>query len=142
MELLITNDTFSITSIIGLLMLMGIATKNSILLVDYAIIAMDNVMNEYDAVLDACRKRARPVVMTTLTMTAGMLPVALGMSFDGMGSSMGVVVIGGLLASTVLSLLVVPAVFTFVVDAQRLLAGTLARGGLSANAPSVTPDRF
>lgn len=117
MELLITNDTFSITSIISLLMLMGIATKNFILLVDYAIIAMDNGMNEYDAVLDVCRKRARPVVMTTLTMTAGMLPVALGMSFDGMGSSMGVVVIGGLLASTVLSLLVVPAVFTFVVDA-------------------------
>jgi multidrug efflux pump subunit AcrB len=133
LALVIANETLSITPMIGLLMLMGITTKNSILLVDYAIVAMQDGMNKYDAVLDACRKRARPIVMTTMAMTAGMLPVALGLSSgSGMRSSMGVVVIGGLLASTVLSLVVVPAVFTFIVDAKRILASTLQRGGLSA----------
>ena len=133
LALVIANETFSITPMIGLLMLMGITTKNSILLVDYAIVAMQDGMNKYDAVLDACRKRARPIVMTTLAMTAGMAPVALGLSSgSGMRTAMGVVVIGGLLASTVLSLVVVPAVFTFIVDAKRILASTLQRGGLSA----------
>ncbi|BFO57947.1 efflux RND transporter permease subunit [Acidovorax sacchari] len=117
--LLIAGKSFSMPSLIGLIMLMGIATKNSILLVEYAIVARrDQGMSRWDALLDACHKRARPIIMTTLAMGAGMLPIALAwggadMSFR---SPMAVAVIGGLLTSTVLSLLVVPAVFTYVDD--------------------------
>ncbi|MDA8452435.1 efflux RND transporter permease subunit [Acidovorax sp. NCPPB 3859] len=117
--LLIAGKSFSMPSLIGLIMLMGIATKNSILLVEYAIVARrDQGMGRWDALLDACHKRARPISMTTLAMGAGMLPIAMAwgdadMSFR---SPMAVAVIGGLLTSTVLSLLVVPAVFTYVDD--------------------------
>ncbi len=117
--LLIAGKSFSMPSLIGLIMLMGIATKNSILLVEYAIVARrDQGMGRWDALLDACHKRARPIIMTTLAMGAGMLPIAMAwgdadMSFR---SPMAVAVIGGLLTSTVLSLLVVPAVFTYVDD--------------------------
>ncbi|WCM93031.1 efflux RND transporter permease subunit [Acidovorax sp. NCPPB 2350] len=117
--LLIAGKSFSMPSLIGLIMLMGIATKNSILLVEYAIVARrDQGMSRWDALLDACHKRARPIIMTTLAMGAGMLPIALAwggadMSFR---SPMAVAVIGGLITSTVLSLLVVPAVFTYVDD--------------------------
>ncbi|AVS76081.1 efflux RND transporter permease subunit [Paracidovorax cattleyae] len=117
--LLVAGKSFSMPSLIGLIMLMGIATKNSILLVEYAIVARrDQGMGRWDALLDACHKRARPIIMTTLAMGAGMLPIAMAwgdadMSFR---SPMAVAVIGGLLTSTVLSLLVVPAVFTYVDD--------------------------
>ncbi|HAK50973.1 MAG TPA: RND transporter, partial [Gammaproteobacteria bacterium] len=127
--LFIVDASFSLPAVIGLLMLMGIATKNSILLVDYAVVAMRNGMDVHDALLDACAKRARPIVMTTLAMTAGMLPVAMGVHE---GSSfrmpMGIVVIGGLLTSTVLSLIVVPVVFTYVLQAKELLARILPHG--------------
>jgi len=117
--LLIAGKSFSMPSLIGLIMLMGIATKNSILLVEYAIVARrDQGMSRWAPLLDACHKRARPIIMTTLAMGAGMLPIAMAwggadMSFR---SPMAVAVIGGLLTSTVLSLLVVPAVFTYVDD--------------------------
>ena len=100
-------------------MLMGVATKNSILLVEYAIEARrEHGMNRLDAILDACHKRARPIVMTTIAMGAGMLPIAIGWgAADGsFRSPMAVAVIGGLITSTVLSLLVIPAVFTLVDD--------------------------
>jgi len=75
----IDGKAFSMPSLIGLIMLMGIATKNSILLVEYAIVARrDHGMSRMDALLDACRKRARPIVMTTIAMGAGMLPIAIG----------------------------------------------------------------
>jgi multidrug efflux pump subunit AcrB len=108
-------------SMIGLIMLMGIATKNSILLVDYVIIARrDHGLQRRDAVLDACRKRARPIVMTTIAMGAGMLPIAIGIGVDpSFRSPMAIVVIGGLITSTFLSLLVVPVVFTYVDDAVQ-----------------------
>ncbi len=122
LALLLTNTSFSMPAVIGLLMLMGITTKNSILLVDYAVVAMREGMNSYEAVLDACRKRARPIVMTTLAMAAGMLPVALGLDADtSFRSPMGVVVIGGLLTSTLLSLVVVPVVFTYILDLEGLM---------------------
>ncbi|XOV86943.1 MAG: efflux RND transporter permease subunit [Pseudomonadota bacterium] len=128
LALLIAQASFSMPAVIGLLMLMGITTKNSILLVDYAVVAMRNGMNEVDACLDACRKRARPIVMTTLAMAAGMAPVALGLDADtSFRSPMGVVVIGGLLTSTVLSLVVVPVVFTYVLDVERLMARIFRR---------------
>jgi len=118
--LLLTHDALSMPSLIGLIMLMGIVTKNSILLVDYAIMARKAGMNRFDALVDACHKRSRPIVMTTIAMGAGMLPLALGLSGDpSFRSPMAVAVIGGLITSTLLSLLVVPAVFTYVDDAEH-----------------------
>jgi len=118
--LLATKSAFSMPSLIGLIMLMGIATKNSILLVDYAIIAKHKGMNRWDAILDACHKRARPIVMTTIAMGAGMMPIALGWGADpSFRQPMAVAVIGGLITSTFLSLLVIPVVFTFVDDVAQ-----------------------
>jgi multidrug efflux pump subunit AcrB len=112
-------------SLIGLIMLMGIATKNSILLVEYAILARrEHGMTRLEALMDACHKRARPIIMTTLAMGAGMMPIALGLgAADGsFRSPMAVAVIGGLITSTFLSLLVIPAVFTGVDDLGAGLA--------------------
>jgi len=129
--LLATDKSFSMPSLIGLLMLMGIVTKNSILLVEYAIVARRHGMNRFDALMDACHKRARPIVMTTIAMGAGMVPIAMGWGTDpSFRSPMAVAVIGGLITSTLLSLLVVPAVFTFVDDVERI-AGRLFRRGRS-----------
>ncbi|GIZ53808.1 efflux RND transporter permease subunit [Noviherbaspirillum aridicola] len=121
--LLLAQKSFSMPSLIGLIMLMGIATKNSILLVEYAIVARrDHGMSRLDALIDACHKRARPIVMTTLAMGAGMLPIAVGIgqADPSFRSPMAIAVIGGLITSTVLSLLVVPAVFTYVDDVEHL----------------------
>lgn len=120
--LLLTGSSFSMPSLIGLIMLMGIATKNSILLVDYAIIGRnEQQLSRYDAVLNACHKRARPIIMTTLAMGAGMLPVAIGLGAadPSFRSPMAISVIGGLITSTFLSLLVIPVVYTLVDDLQR-----------------------
>jgi multidrug efflux pump subunit AcrB len=117
-------------SMIGLVMLMGIATKNSILLVEYAIVSRrDRGMGRTEALLDACKKRARPIVMTTMAMGAGMLPVALdlGASDGSFRSPMSIVVIGGLITSTFLSLLVIPVVFTYVDDAVQWVAARFRR---------------
>ncbi|MCS0592521.1 efflux RND transporter permease subunit [Massilia norwichensis] len=126
--LLLTHNALSMPTMIGLIMLMGIVTKNSILLVDYAILARKAGMNRVDALIDACHKRSRPIVMTTLAMGAGMLPLALGLSGDpSFRSPMAVAVIGGLITSTLLSLLVVPAVFTYVDDAEHWMGRTARR---------------
>ncbi len=116
--LLVTQNMLSLPALIGLLMLIGIATKNSILLVDYAVIAeKEHGLSQHDALIDACRKRARPVIMTTLAMSAGMAPVALGLSAESsFRAPMAIAVIGGLITSTVLSLIVVPAAFTLMDD--------------------------
>ncbi len=121
--LLVTGKSFSMPSLIGLLMLMGVATKNSILLVDYVIMARRDLgMNRFDALIDACHKRARPIIMTTLAMGFGMLPIALGFGADpSFRSPMAVAVIGGLITSTVLSLVVVPAVYTYVDDLEHVV---------------------
>ena len=128
--LLAAQKAFSMPSLIGLIMLMGIATKNSILLVEYAIVARrDHGMSRWDALLDACHKRARPIVMTTLAMGAGMLPIALswGVADGSFKSPMATAVIGGLVTSTVLSLLVIPVVFTFVDDLQQWVVKKLGK---------------
>jgi len=116
--LLVTHNSFSMPSLIGLLMLMGIVTKNSILLVEYAITARrDHGMSRFDALVDSCNKRARPIVMTTIAMGAGMMPIALGLGADpSFRVPMATAVIGGLMTSTLLSLFVVPVVFTYVDD--------------------------
>jgi len=120
--LLLTNSALSMPTMIGLVMLMGIVTKNSILLVDYAILARQAGMNRIDALVDACHKRSRPIVMTTIAMGAGMLPLALGLSGDpAFRSPMAIAVIGGLITSTLLSLLVVPAVFSYVDDFEHFM---------------------
>jgi multidrug efflux pump subunit AcrB len=120
--LLVTGRALSMPSMIGLIMLMGIVTKNSILLVDYAILARKEGMNRFDALVDACHKRSRPILMTTIAMGAGMLPLALGIAGDpSFRSPMAIAVIGGLITSTLLSLLVVPAVFTYVDDFEHWL---------------------
>ena len=117
--LLALHMSFSMPSLIGLVMLMGIATKNSILLVEYAIVARrDHGMNRFDALLDACHKRARPIIMTTLAMGAGMMPIALGIGpgDHSFRPPMAIAVIGGLITSTFLSLLVIPALYTYMDD--------------------------
>jgi multidrug efflux pump subunit AcrB len=128
--LLIAQKALSMPSLIGLIMLMGIATKNSILLVEYAIVARrDHGLSRWDALRDACHKRARPIIMTTLAMGAGMAPIAFGLSAadSSFRSPMATAVIGGLITSTVLSLLVVPAVFTYVDDVEGWIRGTARR---------------
>ncbi|MBA3023274.1 MAG: efflux RND transporter permease subunit [Gammaproteobacteria bacterium] len=129
LALFITQTALSMPSMIGLIMLMGIATKNSILLVEYAIVSRrERGMNRAEALLDACKKRARPIVMTTLAMGAGMLPVALGIGVDpSFRAPMAIVVIGGLITSTFLSLLVIPVVFTYVDDAIQWMLGMVNR---------------
>nr|MBP7606623.1 efflux RND transporter permease subunit [Giesbergeria sp.] len=149
--LLIAQKSFSMPSLIGLIMLMGIATKNSILLVEYAILARrEHGLSRLDALLDACHKRARPIIMTTLAMGAGMLPIAIGFGTadSSFRSPMAVAVIGGLITSTVLSLLVIPAFFTGIDDLglwlQRWLPGAqgsnLAQGTPVQKAVPLAPD--
>ncbi len=119
--LLVTRTSISMPVLIGFLMLMGIAAKNSILLVEYAIVARrDRGLERAHALLDAARKRARPIVMTTVAMGAGMLPIALGIGADAESRApMAIAVIGGLISSTVLSLVYVPAFFTVMDDLER-----------------------
>lgn len=120
--LLMAGKSFSMPSLIGLIMLMGIATKNSILLVEYAIVARNEKgMSRLDAVVDACHKRARPIIMTTIAMAAGMLPIAIGTgdADTSFRSPMAIAVIGGLMTSTFLSLLVIPVVYTLMDDFEH-----------------------
>ncbi|MDT4289291.1 efflux RND transporter permease subunit [Methylomonas sp. MO1] len=132
--LLLTGGELNIPSMIGLIMLMGIVTKNSILLVEYALLAIrEHGLSRHEALLDACHKRARPIVMTTVAMIAGMLPIALGWGADAsFRQPMAVAVIGGLISSTLLSLLVVPVVFTYVDGARQSLVkqffGSVSKG--------------
>ncbi len=137
--LLLARQAFSMPSLIGLIMLMGVATKNSILLVEYAILARrERGLPRFEALMDACHKRARPIIMTTLAMGAGMLPIAIGWGAadPSFRSPMAVAVIGGLITSTFLSLLVIPAVFTYVDDLSQWI-GRQWRG--RASAPHAAP---
>jgi multidrug efflux pump subunit AcrB len=118
----LTGKSFSMPSLIGILMLMGVVTKNSILLIEYAIVARRDGMSRFDALVDACHKRSRPIVMTTIAMAAGMLPIAMGWGVDpSFRSPMAVAVIGGLMTSTLLSLLVIPPVYSLVDDFQNFV---------------------
>ena len=156
--LLIFGKAIDMPVMIGLVLLLGIAAKNAILLVEFAIESEQRGNNVYDALFDACRERARPIVMTTVAMSAGMLPTALGLG-EGAGfrTSMAIAVIGGLISSTVLSLILVPVVYTFVDSIERWFgswAGNLTtkpteddrklmkkhnQGGASLPAPPITP---
>ena len=142
--LLLTNQPFSISVVIGVLMLMGIVAKNSILLVDFAIEEMRAGKPRLEALLEAGHKRARPIVMTTVAMVAGMLPVAMGWGGDSdFRSPMATAVIGGLATSTLLTLVIVPAVFTVFDDIERWLApkaGKLLAGRGETRQPVVGPE--
>jgi HAE1 family hydrophobic/amphiphilic exporter-1 len=126
--LLIFGLSLSIPSLIGLLMLMGLAAKNSILLVEYAIEREREGMSQREALLEACRERARPIVMTSVAMAAGMLPTAFALEKGAeFRQPMAVAVIGGLITSTILSLVLVPVVYEFVDDFENWLKPRLAR---------------
>ncbi len=135
LALVLTRTPFSLPVVIGLLMLMGIVAKNSILLVDFAIEEMRAGKSRLEAILEAGHKRARPIVMTTVAMVAGMLPVAIGWGGDSdFRGPMAIAVIGGLITSTLLTLVIVPAVFTLFDDVERYMAPR-ARAMLEGPAP-------
>ncbi len=126
--LLVTGKALDLPSMIGMLMLLGLAAKNSILLVEFAIEAQREGKSRLEALHSACRERARPIVMTTVAMTMGMMPTALGL---GAGSEwrqpMAIGVIGGLISSTILSLVLVPVVYELVDDLEQWLKPRAAR---------------
>jgi multidrug efflux pump subunit AcrB len=124
----LTGNVISLPVFIGLLMLLGIVAKNSILLVDMAIEEMGKGVPKLDAILEAGHKRVQPIVMTTVAMVAGMMPIALSLGGDGsFRAPMGIVVIGGLIVSTALTLVIVPAGFSLAVSAEQRLGPRLKR---------------
>jgi multidrug efflux pump subunit AcrB len=129
LALFVCRMELSLPALLGVLALMGIVTKNSILLVEYAVMARrEHGLNRTEALVDACSKRARPIVMTTIAMAAGMMPMTLGLSGDaGFSGPMGASVIGGLVASTVLSLFVVPVIYTLFDDVEHWFKRAFSR---------------
>ncbi|MGJ8572127.1 MAG: efflux RND transporter permease subunit [Hoeflea sp.] len=126
--LILTNNALSMPVLIGILMLMGIVTKNAILLVDFAVELIRTGRDRVEAMIEAGQKRARPIVMTSIAMSAGMLPSALGVGEGGsFRAPMAIAVIGGIIVSTVLSLVVVPSFFLIMDDLSRLLSWTFSR---------------
>ena len=122
--LLVTGKMLSMPSFIGLVMLIGVSTKNSILLVEYSIMAQrEHGLSRFDALIDACHKRARPIIMTTIAMVAGMLPLVIGIgnADNSFRAPMAAAVIGGLITSTILSLLVTPSFFSIVDDIEHFV---------------------
>ena len=123
-----SGQPISMPVLIGILMLLGIVAKNSILLIDFAIEEMSAGRPQFEAIIEAGHKRAVPIVMTTVAMTAGMLPTALSLGSDAAWRApMGVVVIGGLVLSTALTLLIVPAAFSLADGLEKRLGPALRR---------------
>jgi len=115
LALAISRQSLNIFSMIGLIMLLGVATKNSILLVDYAHQLIDEGMDRAQAIIRAGKTRLRPILMTTMALIAGTIPVALGLNeASRQRTSMGVSIIGGLISSTLLTLFVIPAAFSYI----------------------------
>ncbi len=128
LALLLTGTDLDMSSAIGILMLMGIADKNSILLVDYMVERIRGGTERREAIIESCTVRARPIIMTSLAMLAGMLPIALGVGLDtAFREPMAIAVIGGLISSTALSLIFVPVLFDYVRDAEDWLVPRLRR---------------
>jgi multidrug efflux pump subunit AcrB len=139
--LIVANQPLSLFAFIGLLMLMGLVTKNSILLVDFAVERMHAGMSRNAALMEAGMKRARPIIMTTFAMSGGMIPAAAGWGVDGtLRQGMGAAVIGGLMLSTLLSLIFVPAMFVLIDRLERWVRGFLPKPhGREQRAPEQTP---
>jgi HAE1 family hydrophobic/amphiphilic exporter-1 len=126
--LLLTGTDLNMPAVIGILMLMGIADKNSILLVDYMLEMIHAGVPRREAIMRACEVRARPIIMTSLAMLAGMIPIALGLGLDtAFRAPMAIAVIGGLISSTALSLIFVPVLFDYVRDFEEWLTPKLKR---------------
>ncbi|WP_448659235.1 efflux RND transporter permease subunit [Sphingomonas sp. CJ99] len=126
--LVITGNPISMPVLIGMLMLLGIVAKNSILLIDFALEEMEKGVDKFSAIMDAGHKRAQPIVMTTVAMVAGMVPTALSLNGDGSWRApMGITVIGGLTLSTVLTLVIVPATFSLALGFERWVGPRLSR---------------
>jgi len=142
--LYIAGQPVSLPVLIGLLMLLGIVAKNSILLVDFAIEEMDRGVDKDTAIIEAGHKRAQPIVMTTVAMVGGMIPVALSLTGDGsFRVPMGITVIGGLIFSTALTLLIVPASFSIAIDIEKWIGRKLGRfinEGETATTPQMIPQ--
>lgn len=131
----VTQNPVSMPVVIGILMLMGIVTKNAIMLVDFAVEQEKHGMGQREAIIDAGRKRARPIVMTTIAMVAGMMPAAFGEGEGGeFRAPMAIAVIGGLIVSTVLSLIFIPSFYT-IMDDLGLLVGRVLSWMIKPNAP-------
>lgn len=142
LALALTRHSVSLGVMIGFLMLMGIVAKNSILLVDFAIEEMRAGKDRVTAILEAGHKRARPIVMTTVAMVAGMLPVAVGLGGDeAFRGPMSIAVIGGLITSTGLTLVVVPAAFTVIDDIERWLGPKFGRVLIAQPVKSPAPSQ-
>ncbi|GGE14058.1 ABC transporter permease [Aureimonas endophytica] len=140
MALILTSNPISMPVMIGFLMLMGIVTKNAILLVDFGIEMRRAGMERGAAMIEAGRKRARPIIMTSMAMSAGMLPSALGIGEGGaFRSPMAIAVIGGVIVSTLLSLVVVPSFYLVMDDLSRLLRWALGRF-VGAKEKELTPE--
>jgi len=140
----LTGNSNSLPVLIGILMLLGIVAKNSILLIDFAIEEMDKGVDKMTAIIDAGHKRAQPIVMTTVAMVAGMVPVSLSLSGDGsFRAPMGITVIGGLIVSTLLTLLIVPAAFSLADGFEKRIGPRLSRlltnGGERGHPPEPQP---
>ena len=125
--LMLTGKPFSMPVVIGFLMLMGIVGKNSILLVDFAIEEMRAGKPKLEALIEAGHKRARPIIMTTVAMVAGMMPIALSTAAAGFRAPMAISVIGGLITSTALTLVIVPSMFSVIDDLERWVAPRFAK---------------
>ena len=141
--LIIVQQPISLPVVIGILMLMGIVTKNAIMLVDFAIESMARGVSRQDAIVDAGRKRARPIIMTTIAMCGGMLPSALAFGSGGeFRAPMAAAVIGGLISSTLLSLIFVPAVFVLMDEISgalwRLFSRFVGKADDGEEEPAVT----
>jgi multidrug efflux pump subunit AcrB len=137
----IAGMPISMPVFIGLLMLLGIVAKNSILLVDFAVEMMDHGMDKDEAIYEAGHKRAQPIVMTTVAMVAGMVPTALSLGGDGSWRApMGVTVIGGLIFSTALTLLLVPAFFSIAIDVEKWIGRKFGRFLESDTAPPAAAE--
>ncbi|MCC6483152.1 MAG: efflux RND transporter permease subunit [Sphingomonadaceae bacterium] len=128
----LTNQPVSMPVMIGTLMLLGIVAKNSILLIDFAMEEMGKGVSKYDAIMDAGHKRAQPIIMTTVAMVAGMVPTALSLSGDtAWRAPMAVTVIGGLLLSTLLTLLIVPSAFSLAIGFEAKIGPKLRKALLT-----------
>ena len=137
LSLFVTGKTIDIFSIIGLILLMGVVAKNSILLVDYTTQLLRTGMDLNSALVKACRTRLRPILMTSLALIAGTMPIAIGITELGsQRQSMGIAIIGGVVSSTLLTLLVVPAAFGYI-DSFRAWLGVKIKKINGENVPAV-----
>jgi multidrug efflux pump subunit AcrB len=139
--LLVTGSTLNVFSVIGIIMLMGLVTKNAILLVDFTNQGIREGRNRHDAILAAGQVRLRPILMTTMAMIFGMLPMAIGLSDGGeQNAPMGRAVIGGIITSTLLTLVVVPVLYTYLDTLGRRISARLAHKPSGGGGAEIVPS--